>query len=65
MRMMADGTVLLWLDGSTSAPTRAQFERMLTDLGQPTTDRHAIDTVPGRHAAFAAVVARVRALAGL
>jgi hypothetical protein len=64
MHMMADGLLPISLDGSwTGTTTRLPFERVLSDLGQPATDRHSTQTVSERDAAFAAVVAQARALA--
>ncbi|MDQ3035231.1 MAG: hypothetical protein M3Y87_22685 [Myxococcota bacterium] len=64
-RMMADGTVLIWIDSDSLSPAPAQFDEMLTDLGQPLTDRHVTETTTEVGVACDAIVARVRALAGL
>ena len=64
-RMLASGTVLIWIDSESGTPAPAQFDEMLTDLGQPLSDRHVAATSTAVGTACDAIVARVRAIAGL
>jgi len=63
--LRASGTTLIVLDSASPSPAPAQFDAMLTDLGQPLTDRLDISTTSAVGTACDAVVARVRAIAGL
>jgi uncharacterized protein YjbI with pentapeptide repeats len=63
--MISSSTTLIWIDSAAAAPAPAQFDEMLTDLGQPLTDRHAAATSAEVAVACDVIVARVRAIAGL
>ncbi|MDQ3034991.1 MAG: hypothetical protein M3Y87_21470 [Myxococcota bacterium] len=64
-RMMSGGTLLIWLDSQSTSPAPAQFDEMLTDLGQPPTDHHLVSSSATTGVACDAIVARVRVLAGI
>jgi hypothetical protein len=67
-RLMSDGSSLfvLYDDDGFDAIAVPQYEEMVSDLGQPTSDVILEDDVePGIDTACDALVARVRALAGL
>lgn len=59
----ATGTTVIFLDSGVDAIGRAQFDTMLSELGQPTTDHLSATDTTSAGAAADAVVARVRAAA--
>ncbi len=64
-RMGGGGATLLLIDSGSTSPAPAQFDEMLTDLGQPLSDRHVAEGATAVGTACDAIVARVRTLAGL
>jgi hypothetical protein len=63
--LMSPQPVLIWIDSDSGWPATGQFDEMLTDLGQPASDRHVAATSTAVGTACDAIVARVRTLAGL
>jgi len=59
-QLMSTGTVVMFIDAGSSG---AQYDTILSDLGQPASDR--ISRIGDAGPACDAIVARVRALAGL
>ena len=64
-RLLASGTLVIFVDSDSFDPAPAQLDEMLRDLGQPLTDRHVVRGSTESEAACDRVVARVRAAAGL
>lgn len=62
-RLQSDGTMLFFLDDSDMLTSSQQFDAMLSDLGQPASDR--VDIGGGVGPACDALVARVSTLVGL
>jgi len=62
--LVASGTTLIFLDSASFDPAR-QYDTMLTALGQPLTDHHVVPGSTQVGTACDAIVARVRAIAGL
>jgi hypothetical protein len=58
-------TTVVFLDSDASSPAPSQYDEMLTDLGQPLSDHHYTATSTDVGTACDAIVARVRAIAGL
>jgi hypothetical protein len=65
--MSAQAVTLVWLDSTSfgSTTSSAQMGRMLSDLGQPATNRHVTGSAAEVSTACTQLVAQVRTLAGL
>jgi hypothetical protein len=63
--LRTSGTTVVFLDSDASSPAPSQYDEMLTDLGQPLSDHHVVATSTAVGTACDAIVARVRAIAGL
>ena len=64
-RLMTDGTLLFVIYDATDAIGTAQYQEMIADLGQPASDYYLQGGTASITPSCSAIVARVRAMAGM